>query len=306
MSIVEYPEGSAFPGVIGRTAEESQPGLARAATRPRRAPRTCSWSSSTTPGSGSSAATAAPSRPRPSTRSPPAACASTTCTRRRCARRAAPASSPGATTTPTAWRRSPSSRPASPATTASCRSRTGCSRRCWSSAATTPTWSASGTSRRATRRRPSARTTAGRSGRGFQRFYGFLGGDTSQWNPDLVYDNHQVEPPRTPEEGYHLTEDLVDKAMRVHRRRRAGRPGQALLPAPVLRRDARAAPRAEGVGRQVRRRLRRRLGRLPRARSSPARRSSASCRPTRSSRATTPTCPTGTRCRPTPGGSPAG
>ena len=50
-------------------------------------------------------------------------------------------------------------------------------------------------------------------GRGFQRFYGFLGGDTSQWYPDLVYDNHQVEPPRTPEEGYHLSEDLVDKAM---------------------------------------------------------------------------------------------
>jgi arylsulfatase A-like enzyme len=50
-------------------------------------------------------------------------------------------------------------------------------------------------------------------GRGFQHFYGFLGGDTSQWYPDLVYDNHQVEPPRTPEEGYHLSEDLVDKAM---------------------------------------------------------------------------------------------
>ena len=50
-------------------------------------------------------------------------------------------------------------------------------------------------------------------GRGFERFYGFLGGDTSQWNPDLVYDNHQVEPPATPEEGYHLTPDLVDKAV---------------------------------------------------------------------------------------------
>jgi arylsulfatase A-like enzyme len=50
-------------------------------------------------------------------------------------------------------------------------------------------------------------------GRGFQRYYGFLGGDTSQWNPDLVYDNHQVEPPKTPEEGYHLSEDLVDKAV---------------------------------------------------------------------------------------------
>ncbi len=50
-------------------------------------------------------------------------------------------------------------------------------------------------------------------GRGFERYYGFLGGDTSQWFPDLIYDNHQVEPPRTPEEGYHLTEDLADKAI---------------------------------------------------------------------------------------------
>ncbi len=50
-------------------------------------------------------------------------------------------------------------------------------------------------------------------GRGFERYYGFLGGDTSQYYPDLVYDNHQVEPPKTPEEGYHLTEDLADKAM---------------------------------------------------------------------------------------------
>ncbi|MGZ4436412.1 MAG: arylsulfatase [Nocardioidaceae bacterium] len=49
--------------------------------------------------------------------------------------------------------------------------------------------------------------------RGFERFYGFLGGDTSQWYPDLVYDNHQVEPPATPEAGYHLTEDLVDSSI---------------------------------------------------------------------------------------------
>jgi len=50
-------------------------------------------------------------------------------------------------------------------------------------------------------------------GRGFERYYGFLGGDTHQYYPELVYDNHQVEPPKTPEEGYHLTEDLVDKAI---------------------------------------------------------------------------------------------
>jgi arylsulfatase A-like enzyme len=51
-------------------------------------------------------------------------------------------------------------------------------------------------------------------GRGFERYYGFLGGDTHQYYPDLVYDNHQVEPPKSPEEGYHLTEDLADKAIR--------------------------------------------------------------------------------------------
>jgi arylsulfatase A-like enzyme len=50
-------------------------------------------------------------------------------------------------------------------------------------------------------------------GRGFERFYGFLGGETHQYYPELVYDNHQVEPPGTPEEGYHVTEDLVDKAV---------------------------------------------------------------------------------------------
>ena len=50
-------------------------------------------------------------------------------------------------------------------------------------------------------------------GRGFERYYGFLGGDTHQYYPELVHDNHTVEPPKTPEEGYHLTEDLVDKAI---------------------------------------------------------------------------------------------
>jgi arylsulfatase A-like enzyme len=50
-------------------------------------------------------------------------------------------------------------------------------------------------------------------GRGFERYYGFLKGDTHQYYPDLVYDNHQVDPPKTPQQGYHLTEDLADKAI---------------------------------------------------------------------------------------------
>ena len=50
-------------------------------------------------------------------------------------------------------------------------------------------------------------------GRGFERFYGFLGGETDQYHPDLVYDNHEVDPPKTPDEGYHFTEDMADKAI---------------------------------------------------------------------------------------------
>ncbi|WP_395657641.1 arylsulfatase [Nocardioides sp.] len=52
-------------------------------------------------------------------------------------------------------------------------------------------------------------------GLGFERYYGFLGAETNQWAPELVRDNTQVEPPRSPEEGYHLTEDLVDQAIRM-------------------------------------------------------------------------------------------
>jgi arylsulfatase A-like enzyme len=50
-------------------------------------------------------------------------------------------------------------------------------------------------------------------GRGFERYYGFLGGETNQWYPDLVYDNHPTEQPSWPEDGYHLTTDLTDKAI---------------------------------------------------------------------------------------------
>ena len=51
-------------------------------------------------------------------------------------------------------------------------------------------------------------------GLGFERYYGFMGGDTNQWAPGLVQDNTYVDPPRTPADGYHLTEDLVDRAIR--------------------------------------------------------------------------------------------
>ena len=49
--------------------------------------------------------------------------------------------------------------------------------------------------------------------RGFDRYYGFLSGETDQFYPELVYDNHLIDPPRRPEAGYHLTEDLADHAI---------------------------------------------------------------------------------------------
>ncbi|MEC7115055.1 MAG: arylsulfatase [Actinomycetota bacterium] len=52
-------------------------------------------------------------------------------------------------------------------------------------------------------------------GRGFDRFYGFLEGETDQFHPDLVRDNHSVQPPGKPEDGYHLSEDLVDNLLRM-------------------------------------------------------------------------------------------
>ncbi len=47
-------------------------------------------------------------------------------------------------------------------------------------------------------------------GRGFDRFYGFLEGETDQFNPSLTEDNHHIDPPAKPDDGYHLSEDLVD------------------------------------------------------------------------------------------------
>jgi arylsulfatase len=60
--------------------------------------------------------------------------------------------------------------------------------------------------------------------RGFDRFYGFLEGETDQFYPQLTYDNHYVDPPYGPEDGYHLTEDLVDKSMEFIRDLKSVRP----------------------------------------------------------------------------------
>jgi len=51
------------------------------------------------------------------------------------------------------------------------------------------------------------------TGRGFERWYGFLGAETNQWYPELVYDNHPVDQPALPEDGYHFSVDITDKAI---------------------------------------------------------------------------------------------
>jgi arylsulfatase A-like enzyme len=51
------------------------------------------------------------------------------------------------------------------------------------------------------------------TGDGFEKFYGFLGGDCNQYAPPLTDGVTAIDPPKTPEEGYHLTEDLVDQVI---------------------------------------------------------------------------------------------
>ncbi|HZG84052.1 arylsulfatase [Paenibacillus sp.] len=61
-------------------------------------------------------------------------------------------------------------------------------------------------------------------GRGFEHYYGFLGGATSQWNPDLVEGNRRISKPTRAEDGYHITEDLTDKAIEYIREQKTAAP----------------------------------------------------------------------------------
>jgi arylsulfatase A-like enzyme len=58
-------------------------------------------------------------------------------------------------------------------------------------------------------------------GGGFETFYGFIGGENNQWDPALYDGTTPVEPPATAEEGYHLTEDLADRAISWVRQQKA-------------------------------------------------------------------------------------
>ncbi len=62
--------------------------------------------------------------------------------------------------------------------------------------------------------------------RGFDRFYGFMQGETDQFFPELTCDNHPIDPPYGPEEGYHISEDLVDQSMALIRDQKSIWPNQ--------------------------------------------------------------------------------
>jgi arylsulfatase A-like enzyme len=58
-------------------------------------------------------------------------------------------------------------------------------------------------------------------GGGFEYFYGFLGGETNQWYPAIYEGTTPIETPKTPEEGYHFTEDMTNKAIAWARQQKA-------------------------------------------------------------------------------------
>ena len=60
--------------------------------------------------------------------------------------------------------------------------------------------------------------------KGFDRFYGFIGGETNQFYPDLIADNHPVEQPYV--EGYHLSKDLADQAIKMLKDQQASNPSK--------------------------------------------------------------------------------
>lgn len=63
-------------------------------------------------------------------------------------------------------------------------------------------------------------------GLGYDRFYGFIGGETNQWYPELIEDNHFVDQPSQPEDGYHFSKDIADKAIGFIRDSRQADPGK--------------------------------------------------------------------------------
>jgi arylsulfatase A-like enzyme len=111
-------------------------------------------------------------------------------------------------------------------------------------------------------------------GGGFEYFYGFLGGETNQWDPTIYEGTTPMEPPKTAEEGYHFTEDMTDKAIAwvLGAAAESAHGRQAVLHVFRTRRLPCATPRAQRVGGQMQRQVRIRAGTSCARRSSLCRR----------------------------------
>ena len=110
---------------------------------------------------------------------------------------------------------------------------------------------------------------------GFEYFYGFIGGETNQYYPAIYEGTTPIEPPETPEEGYHFTEDMTDKAIGWVRQQKSLMPDKPFFMyyAPGATHAPHHVP--EGVGGEVQGPVRRRAGTRCARRRSRGRRSSA-------------------------------
>ena len=86
-------------------------------------------------------------------------------------------------------------------------------------------------------------------GMGFERFYGFVGGETNQWFPHLALDNRNIETPTRP--GYHLSEDLTDQAIRFIAEQQQVRPNKPFFMNLAYGAAQRAAARAQKIHQEI-------------------------------------------------------
>ena len=97
---------------------------------------------------------------------------------------------------------------------------------------------------------------------GFDQFYGFIGGETNQWAPAIYEDMSRVEVPKDP--NYHFTTDMTNKAIGWMSAQKSLTPDRPFFIYFAPGCHARAAPRAQGMDRQVQGQVRPGLGQGPR------------------------------------------
>ena len=114
---------------------------------------------------------------------------------------------------------------------------------------------------------PSGPTDRWPTRNGFDKFYGFMGGETNQWAPAIYDGMTKIELPKDP--NYHFMTDMTNQAIKWMQVGEVADAGQAVLHLLRAGRHPRAAPRAQGVDRQVQGQVRPGLGQAPRGDACP-------------------------------------